>query len=977
MQKFLSLWTLLLLLPTAVVHAQYDAFQQYTNHDGLPSTETYDVLQDSEGFIWIATDRGVVRFDGYRFKHFTSENGLPDNVIFELFEDHRNRIWFVSLSCQLSYYQNGAVHKYKYNDVIEKHIEVGIVSSFWVGVNDHVYLGFQEHPAMHIDSEGILQPLSEQSQSWGMHLQLNDTFQMVSLAIDTLTSEVKRRFKISSAKNYWDTTIAMPGSLANTRMSAFAKYRNNRVFCSFNDNLLEFHGGGIRKHALGANVIDVSIDKNDFLWVGMMNGGIKCFEVLDGKLRELHHLLDGQSVSGVLMDDENGLWFTTLDEGVFYLPALPLRNWLPQSRDSQESISALASNRNHKVVAGTSNGNFYLFEGGQLVLKESARRAGTPPVPVSKIFYLPFEDKFIISAVGVDTILSDGSLHRTRQRPEFKATAMVWLEGNSAWISTGMSVIRLGAGAINYSWDFHLRNYRFETIFATDTNSCWLGNPNGLYRLENDSLRNLKDIHPLFGNRVIKIMGYPGYRMLVATHGAGVLLWQEDGEILQIDKEKGLLSNIIQAIDVDASGKIWVGTNKGVSCIRLMKNKPEIQHVTSHHGLPNDHVEHLLVYHDTILAGTNRGLSVIPPGKSFTNEHAPPVYIRSFAVRGVDQALQAHYDLDYNEDFLQISYVGLAYKMKGKVDYRYRLSGFDEQWVTSTNTEIQYTALPPGDYKFEVMACNYDHVCSDSAAGFTFTIHAPYWTQWWFILAINLLAIALIIAVFYFRIRRVRAREEVKREIIRLKEMALNAQMNPHFIFNAMNSIQNFIMQNEKRQANQYLTKFASLMRLVLDNSSRISVPLELELQALTYYLELEKLRFDHRFDFEMEIDPQINKENTLVPNLLLQPFVENAIKHGFHGMKRQGLIKIQIQQKDEALKFILTDNGIGRKAAGLIPKSKNHESKGITLTKNRLELDARLDNRLAHFEIEDLYDIAGLALGTRVSFIIPLIREN
>jgi LytS/YehU family sensor histidine kinase len=264
---------------------------------------------------------------------------------------------------------------------------------------------------------------------------------------------------------------------------------------------------------------------------------------------------------------------------------------------------------------------------------------------------------------------------------------------------------------------------------------------------------------------------------------------------------------------------------------------------------------------------------------------------------------------------------------------------------------------------------------------FEFQILPPVWQRWWFI-AFSLLAIiAGIWSIFQYRIKQINTKNRIEKEkllmeksIIELEQEASRLQMNPHFIFNSLNSIQGFITINDTVQAKRYLAKFARLMRLILENAREEYIPLQNEIDMLENYLELEKLSRNNIFEFNININESINCETTEIPPMMIQPFVENAIIHGIKNKEGKGLIELNFNIKDSLLVCEVVDNGIGRQKSDEIKtKTKpKHKSTGMSVTRKRLEQFKIQTGSNAGVDIVDLKDEQGNSVGTKVVVGIP-----
>lgn len=282
-----------------------------------------------------------------------------------------------------------------------------------------------------------------------------------------------------------------------------------------------------------------------------------------------------------------------------------------------------------------------------------------------------------------------------------------------------------------------------------------------------------------------------------------------------------------------------------------------------------------------------------------------------------------------------------------------------------------------------VKACNEDGVWNKEPVTFKFHISPPFWKRWWFITIILLVASGIVLTVFRWRVNVIRSKADeaqkklqLEKEVVELEQKALRLQMNPHFIFNALNSIQSQIGTGNEEAARYYLAKFSRLMRQILDNSRNASITLEEEVNTLENYLLIEKFCNGDRFDYKITVDDTIEKDYVKIPPMLLQPFIENAIKHGLKYIDgKKGFIEVNFSEADNILECSVTDNGIGRtKAEELNKNSKEtyHKSTALIVTQERLDL-LKEDSEIKSLEIIDLYDEQSNATGTKVIIRIPL----
>jgi sensor histidine kinase YesM len=280
-----------------------------------------------------------------------------------------------------------------------------------------------------------------------------------------------------------------------------------------------------------------------------------------------------------------------------------------------------------------------------------------------------------------------------------------------------------------------------------------------------------------------------------------------------------------------------------------------------------------------------------------------------------------------------------------------------------------------------VTGSNNDGIWNEEGISLTIVIRPPWWRTWMFRLALVLFIGTAIWGIIITRVRIIRRKHEVERkmltiekQIFELEQKALRLQMNPHFIFNSLNAIQNFVLSNDTDKAVNYLAKFSHLMRMILANSTASLITLKDELKALTYYIDLEKLRFDDRFDYQIIRDPGVDEEFVEIPPMLFQPYVENAIIHGLVNSPRRGMLEIAIQRLSPGvLQCSIKDNGIGREKAIEIRNRSGikRQPKGMIITQERIEIYNRQNRKSFAVRITDLKDEKGEPAGTRVEFTI------
>jgi hypothetical protein len=384
-----------------------------------------------------------------------------------------------------------------------------------------------------------------------------------------------------------------------------------------------------------------------------------------------------------------------------------------------------------------------------------------------------------------------------------------------------------------------------------------------------------------------------------------------------------------------------------------------------------------------IYVGTPAGLSYFNDSKVQTGELC---HLRLLGLinSGKDRINDtANLTIPYQAKDIRFEFVGISYRSVGSIQYRYRMLGLDSMWRETSETFLDYPSLPSGGYVFQLEATNKFGVRS-SMLSLPFRVQTPYWEAVWFKMSLFTILIGLTWMLVGWRIRYLRNRQQEKEHLIRqraeMENTALLAQMNPHFIFNCLNSIQQFVFDKDMMATNEYISSFARLIRATLNHSSRPFISVAEEVEYLTDYLSLEKMRFKNKMDYFVEVETGLDTDDLLLPPMLLQPYVENCVRHGLrHKTNGQGYVHIHFWKLGEKLTVTIRDNGIGRKKA-LEYKTGEHieyQSKGMSLTSSRIEMINVLYKSKIEVSIEDMLDGAGRPDGTRIVIEFPVFQDG
>lgn len=917
--------------------------------DGLAGSIVYQLCQDKDGFIWFATEAGLSRFDGTHFRTFNTSDGLPEAEILQVFADSKGRVWIAPFRNTICYYYKGKLHTQENDSMLKKIPISSIVMDFREARDSTVCF-------MHGSSATLIIPDPKNRTDsiftihWKDHIMgfgpglTNNTYLLLTTdSVFTYDLNKKRIIYGRKSPIKKKDSLLMGG---DERISYYIKNRYRIAGTQGNPNFISTYSGAFFYDSIHRSTL-------------------------------LDSFLLGKTVHRAMIDREQNFWFAT-NNGVYKLMSREVRSWLSQPGSSFEIFSLLE----HKglLLAGSDKGRLCLIN-----------RENRHVDSISFDQYLTV-DQHITNANRLTAICStpDNKLllgfdtHLARFDPVTRKSQISLLAVLKSITLVNQDTILVGTGHIVLL--MNSQNLQpLDTIWPGRTtvasfanNTYYIGTVNGLYAVDRKKRSQFlgASIRPLTF-RIAAIQPAPDGSVWVATYGNGIVQLRDNKIVRHLTEEKGLTSNICRSLFLH-NRYLWAGTDKGICKIDLDLPATPIVSYTVNDGLPSNIINTLYVDDNIVYVGTVSGLTLFNESrlKSFSRCDLRLLNMDASGISIIPDSNRIQ--LDYLKNNLRFSFVGISYKSGGDILYRYRLKGLNNSWDSTHQTTLEYPGLPPGDYQLELSAINKFGIKSEPLL-ISFSIDAPFWQTIWF----KLSSVASIIVLAWWLIRRryaiLQRREQEKATLQsrmnELEQQALRSQMNPHFIFNCLNSIQNFIIRNDFETTNQYLTEFAYLLRQTLDNSSRSTISLHNEITYLDRYLKMERMRFANAFTYTIEVDPLLDQETIMIPAMLLQPYVENSVRHGVrHMTDNNGHISIQFISEQDTLVCVITDNGIGRKRAAET-RSRLHveyQSKGMSLTAERIRVLNRVLVHPITLEIVDLADDSGAAAGTRITLRFP-----
>ena len=922
----------------------------YTIKDGLPSNETYDVFQDSYGFMWIGTDNGVVRFDGKYFETFTTIDGLTDNTIFKISEDTQGRIWFMTYNRKLCFYYNGKFYPYKFNSEI--------------------------HQAMH--QIGIDETISY------FYMDSNETIHLCLKNFTTLTISKTGKINIIISDNRPSHTLfPFPGSNINEVFEQVTPYLQNAP---------KHHKFLVKTEEKGTLHFFTT---DSTTYVGTSNG----LKFIPKEYNSVQRsILEDYYITGIESDFEGGFWCSTLKSGLIYIPNPNITFYKTDSRKNQ-LIDAIVPQNDFLIFSMSNNGgnNWVLDTTNQRLVPYLMPLEGGK-IPSNELTKgIKFESHVKFHNIGSSTLgllklnhdeinfLTNHSFIKkeTISPKELQALDLstffeVTLPSGETWLCKKnelLSVQKENSSIINIAipYQFSLKILR---PLRQSTGKVLLATTDGLFYLDEDNMtiHSYDHFHEFTKFRIQDIIETNDHSLVFATKANGIFI-QNDSLITQYTIKDGLQSNTINQLKYDsASNIIWAASSNGLSQLTKTKNGDWITKsiITQFDGLESQDIRSLYFYNNYLSFINNTGMNLVQIDKLKPFSVIPLLYTQEYLVNNVSKDSSELFSLEHDSNNISISFQAVSYKTSSSIIYQYQLLPNDTLWQKTTNNQLNFNALPPGEYTLNVKATNYYGISSNTHT-VHFSIIPAFWMTTWFYLIIVILSLAIGYYISSRSIQIYKNQAKFQRSMKEMHVISLQSKMNPHFIFNSLNSIQNYILKNEKLKANEYLLEFSSLIRSILQNSEQTTITLRKELETLKMYVNLEKKRIRQEFIYTEHIHSTINIDKCLIPTLLIQPYIENAIWHGKVHTNPNGKIAIHVTREDQTLSFEITDNGIGiEQAEKLKIRSKKHKSIGSETTKKRIQLLSELNNEITEVKFSNLDSDLKDFPGTRITFTIP-----
>lgn len=969
---YFLLGVLLLIAPVAL--AQTSFIEHFDTKDGLPSNICFYSLQDSKGYIWVGTDAGVSRFDGHYFTNYTIEDGLPDNQILQIKEDRIGRVWFLSFSGKLSFHYNGKIYNEANSQLIRLLRLNEIIVSFFEDNEGRIWFGTNKNLLYQFDGKRLVKFVSRN---------VNKQFLNASVQQDqhgniwVITKHVSMLYK---NKGFYEvTSMPKPISYRTIYNNAARKlqYLDVKGLRSTSNGFKEINfniPGGMLNDKLGY------IYANDQeLWLSN-NEGVFEFRKGEASRQYLHNIPTSQ----VIKDSDQNMWFTTFN-GIYMLRREENRMYIFNQTQGLTSnyIKSISEDRQHRLWLGLNNGTINVLDIYSSRLKKIQFSNLGINNDIKQLLldstrgYMFFSTNQTLGKIGnIYSRSFDTDLLKEKSNSILAIKNMSLSSKNELAIATASGVFLINDpvkafqfNARNVTEGVNFYNNRAYSVFYDKNGALWFSNTDGLKAVGYGNLQSEADRNYFKEKRIYDIKEAGNGIIVIATDGFG-LAYIQDGKIIKkLTIENGLADNICKKLFMDGS-HLWVITNKGINNICLDGAHPEVQGYEYTSALLKNDVNDLFISKDTAYFATNNGLVYFQKRDIEKKNKSPRVIVSSVLNNGnILEVRDSLVSLDPDRNNITFTYSALDFQNQDLI-YRYRLKT-EDNWTETRNRRLEFSSLAPGSYIFQVSSKSSNTEWSDPTR-IKFKLEEHFWQRNWFIFVLLLAASFSFykIAVIITKWQKNQEQKQLvlKNKILILEQRALLAMMNPHFIFNVMNSIQYYINTKDTSSANKVLTGFAKLIRKNLEICTKSFISIEEELEYLTLYLALEKKRFGDKFSYKVTIDPAIDQEELFIPSMLLQPYVENAIWHGIMPKEQGGNIEITMEVIDqEFLLIYIIDDGVGIDNSTKF-KKEHHSSKGMNMTQERVNLLNQIESIYIQISITQRGDA-----GTIVTIQVPI----
>lgn len=966
--RYIILWIFVLSLHN-VSYCQDYPMVHYTMADGLPSNIVYDIYRDSKGYIWVSTDKGISRYNGIRFETFTTFDGLPDNEIFFFQEDYYGRLWLATFNGNLCFYQNGVFHTAQNTSYLKMDFKTSFIKNIFLEKDSSVSFIFSEQMKFinisknsththHIDSSNGISSIVYIKK-------LHDT--LYALTFGNKTYYLNNQNKIIKSVTVDDTLATNYLWIQNNDF-----YFNDRIIKNDRDSIiLRLKPGFTTTYDLHRFFL---ADSNIYLCT---NNGIF--------VNDTDRILPGVNISSINKDIKGNYWFGSLGNGIYSKYSKGTQLYRSHYNEKVKYCCIIKN----QLFYITYDNMVYTFKDGKSTLlfnyfsfKHQRYQKGVEPA-----YYIDSNFKYYCfyynEYITIDNILAKKlNIKRYKSSNSFNDIKAIYLDGPNLYQQNRINIFKLNLDNLKPEDDYNnkttsITDIRIKLrIYSSGRdlhNNIWYSTINNIFKIVHDTpviQKQFKDI--AFKSFIL----YKNY-MIGYTHENQMIVCKDFDTNIKIDSIpfQNCIWNKFYPID---SNHLLISTNNLYRLVTLNNNKYENKATVT--AIENSYIPLLA---ESIISDTTNcyffkdgDITSISINSILQRPAPPEITFTSLKTNNKTFAIGTGLEIPYADaKNMRILFSAISFGSKF-VLYQYSFTKNDrENWTDLNGEEISLVNLGYGTYHIKLRAKTISSIFCQPIE-FTLLVLRPWWAMWWFILLCMLFSVTVIGLLVRHRIRKaIQKREKEHNDEIKFMKSeykTMNALMNPHFIFNTLNNVQGLVNRNDKLAANEYLRVFADLIRQNMHNITKELIPLQKEIDLVNNYLTLEKLRFKEHLNYCINIDDEVDITAISIPPLLIQPLVENSIKHGILPMESvDGKIEINIYEKDSNLYIEVKDNGIGFTASNK-NKIAGHESYGLENIRKRIEQLNIIQDMSISFTITEIPGDNENNRWTVVSIVIP-----
>lgn len=937
--------------------AQDPYFIQFKTENGLPSNTVYEIYQDKKGFIWIASDAGLTRYDGFEFKTFVCDE-QTSRAGSNIFEDPLGRIWYQNFDGFLFYVKDEKMHTLPHQKPLG-YFPAGVI-------RDRLFMVQKEYIAIY-DMHSLKRKINIKSQFLINTKQTKDDFFVISSNILKINYHGKKTIFRGTKFNINHLPSLFVQGKDNYWM--IEKSEHPKTCYSLKEN--RFHAAFKLNHS--SYLQNLCYTPNN-LWLCTTDGVFRYNESQPGK--GYKHYFRGKNISFALKDKVGNHWFGTQNSGILFVPDLSRKLLFRELQPRKVVVSGntiyLSTNDDRLFrINPTNNSSTSIYEGKtnhainllyhspelkQLFFTANhfnlIGESGTPTSHIRmavKDCQLLDNHYIALAASGICCI------YQISPHPK------------SAW-EKGYYAHRKDIDS-NYIW-VQIDGVRGKSVaFSPNYKQIYFATNIGLYKVGvTEKKEILRKNKPLY----ISNLSYYNKNIYALTNSGKILLINSKDSISDLSDVLQLGGEIIRYMTL-SKDRLLVSSQKSVHIFDLKHGLRKIIEIPTF----STDVTSLTIWKNQLLLVSEHGILLLPIQRNQLQKHAANLVINHIQINGKQLFTSAKIPpLSHEQNDVEINYSILDFRRSGDAILRYRINNGTWENTNSYSRTLKFASLSPGSYTIEFKLEGNPKIYS-----IQFIIDKPWYLKFWFLGLSLLLFFGSAFFFFRWRIRRLQHRNELLSQKIELEEQlsssiltSIKSQMNPHFFYNALNTIQYFIFTNDRQNASTYLSKFSKLTRMILEMSDKEFVMLREEINALRLYLDIEKVRFDGDFEFSITIDEKTDPDLIRIPSMIIQPYVENAIKHGLLHKKGAKKLFLSICNTPAGLEITIDDNGIGREMSNELNKKKNEHHRPFATSANqkRLELLNKGRNTAVGVTyIDKTKD--GRSEGTTVIITIPL----